>query len=200
LKAYRLGTHLQLAARRSKGTPGQSVALRMRSPTLRAGSPAAMALAGAMAFARHRTVRRDCSVSGTHCIGPMASSPTHCAPCGRSVQTVATKSDVDARCARWPWALRFSASHRRATARPSAPLRTHRWCSTRTACVSRLAVWRREPSLPRKGRGRVAGRAPMRRREAQGSRPRAQRASSTDSSRLSERSGHSPRSEFGDGP
>ena len=42
--------------------------------------------------------------------------------------------------------------------------------------------------------------APLRRRGAQGSWPRAQRASRTDSSRLFERSERSERSEFGDGP
>ena len=41
--------------------------------------------------------------------------------------------------------------------------------------------------------------APLERREAQGSWPRAQRASTSDSSRLSERSERSERSEFGDG-
>src|SRR6185369_7024228 len=41
--------------------------------------------------------------------------------------------------------------------------------------------------------------APGRRREAQGSWPRAQRASTTDSAPLSERSERSERSEFGDG-
>ena len=57
-------------------------------------------------------------------LGPMASSPTHCANCVRSVQTVATKSEVEARCARWPWALRSSASHRRPGGDPPAALPT----------------------------------------------------------------------------
>ena len=52
-------------------------------------------------------------------LGPMASSPTHCANCVRSVQTVATKSEHEACFARWPWALCSSALHRRRSRWPT---------------------------------------------------------------------------------
>ena len=52
-------------------------------------------------------------------LGPMASSQTHFAPCGRCVQTVATKSVHEARCARWPRGLRSSAPHRRRSRWPT---------------------------------------------------------------------------------
>ena len=82
---------------RQRGAAGGSPpGLRMRSPARWAGCPVVL--------------------------GPMASSPTHCANCVRSVQTVATKSEVEARCARWPWALRSSASHRRPGGDPPAAL------------------------------------------------------------------------------
>jgi hypothetical protein len=55
------------------------------------------------------------------------------------------------------------------------------------------------PPFPQSG-VRAGRSAPVERREAQGSWPRAQRASSSDSSRLFERSERSERSEFGDGP
>jgi hypothetical protein len=58
----------------------------------------------------------------------------------------------------------------------------------------------RAPRCSTPSRGRVAGGAPLRRRGAQGSGPRAQRASMTDSPRLFERSERSERSEFGGGP
>jgi hypothetical protein len=55
-------------------------------------------------------------------LGPMASSPTHCANCVRSVQTVATKSVHEACFARWPWDLRSSALHRRRSRWPTHAL------------------------------------------------------------------------------
>ena len=58
---------------------------------------------------------------------------------------------------------------------------------------------RRTPPPVQQRRARAGCSAPLRRREAQGSWPRAQRASSTDSSRLFERSERSERSEFCDG-
>ena len=54
----------------------------------------------------------------------------------RSVQTSATKSELEARCARWPWALRSSASHRRPGGDPPAALPTlaeHEAASLHTA-------------------------------------------------------------------
>jgi hypothetical protein len=79
---------------------------------------------------------------------------------------------------------------RRHTNRPhrAPPAALHRWCpSLRTP---NAALQRRV----RAGRG-----APVERREAQGSWPRAQRGSLTDSSQLFERSERSERSEFCDG-
>ena len=57
----------------------------------------------------------------------------------------------------------------------------------------------RTPPLVQQRRARAGCGAPVRRREAQGSWPRAQRASSSDSSRLFERSDRRERSEFRDG-
>ena len=98
-------------------------------------------------------------------LAPMASSPTHCANCVRSVQTVATKSEVVARCARWPWALRFSASHRRPAVDPPAA-----WASARGV----RREHHRGPDLASGGtwQGRF-----LRRRGAQRRGRRAQRAS-----------------------
>jgi hypothetical protein len=69
-------------------------------------------------------------------LAPMASSQTHFAPCGRSVQTVATKSVHVARFARWPWALRSSAPHRRIATCPGPSLRQRSRCSGRTATAT----------------------------------------------------------------
>ena len=67
------------------------------------------------------------------------------------------------------------------------------------AALSRLLFsWRGTPASLQ-GRARTGHAAPLRRREAQGSRPRAQRELSTDSSRLPERSARRARSEFCDG-
>jgi hypothetical protein len=71
-----------------------------------------------------------------------------------------------------------------------------------TACRSSTAQTRLQ-QIPRclgKGAGGQPAARLLRSREAQGSWPRAQRASCTDSSRLSERRERSERSEFGDGP
>ena len=57
----------------------------------------------------------------------------------------------------------------------------------------------RTPPPVQQRRARAGEGAPLRCREAQGSWPRAQRASSSDSSTLSERSDRRERSEFGDG-
>jgi len=57
----------------------------------------------------------------------------------------------------------------------------------------------RMPPLVQQRHARAGVGAPLRCREAQGSWPRAQRASSSDSSTLSERSDRRSRSEFGDG-
>ncbi len=71
-----------------------------------------------------------------------------------------------------------------------------------TACREVQALWFSLETPPRwlQRRVRAGRRAPLRCREAQGSWPRAQRASTTDSAPLSERSERSERSEFGDGP
>ena len=71
-------------------------------------------------------------------LAPMASSPTHCANCVRSVQTVATKSDYEPHCARRPWALRSSAPRRRITTCPGPPLRRRSWCLQRRPPAPRL--------------------------------------------------------------
>jgi len=100
--------------------------------------------------------------------------------CGESVH--------EARAARAPTsALRFSALPK--SPPPGAPCREAQ--PRRPACPP--------PTLPKRG-VRAGCSAPWRRREAQGSWPRAQRASSTSSSHLSERSERSERSELCDGP
>jgi hypothetical protein len=75
---------------------GQRLRLRMQRPALQAGCPVVLA--------------------------PMASSPTHCANCVRSVRTVATKSEHEACFARWPWELCSSALHRRRSRWPTRGL------------------------------------------------------------------------------
>ena len=96
------------------------------------------------------------------------------------------ESDNDARCARRP----RTCAPRRHTNRPR-----------RIPPTAMFRGWLlRWTPTPREQRRVWAGRsAPLERREAQGSWPRAQRASTTDSSRLFERSERSERSEFGDG-
>ena len=91
----------------------------------------------------------------------------------------------EARCARRP--------------RSSAPRRHRsRLCRAAPAALQRKCLHRAPP--PQQRRVRTGRAAPLERREAQVSRPRAKRASWTDSSQLSERSERSERSEFCDGP
>ena len=84
-------------------------------------------------------------------------------------------------------ALRFSSPQKSPPADSACRDNPQRWPASRT------------PAAVQQRRTRAGGGAPLRRREAQGSWPRAQRASSSDSSRLFERSERSERSEFGDG-
>jgi hypothetical protein len=109
------------------------------------------------------------------------------------------KSEVEARCARWPRALRSSAPQRRCARCPAAPLRQPpRFAKTRTArapCEHRRGSPETSCSVLTPSRGRVAGGAPLRRRGAQDSGPRAQRASTTDLRHRFERSEQSERSE-----
>ena len=105
-------------------------------------------VAGARALARHRTVRRDCPVSG---LAALVGSrrKTHSAACGRCVQTAAAsqKWKRAARAALGPALLGVADSPRRA--QPAA-LPWRRWCSPR-----------RPPSLPSRqaapGRGDLWG-------------------------------------------
>jgi len=98
------------------------------------------------------------------------------------------ESDHEARYARRPRAC----APRRPTNRPQR---------IPPAALNRWFVFDREQPMPPQRRGRAGRRsAPERRREAQGSWPRAQRASLTDSAHLSERSERSERSELCDGP
>jgi hypothetical protein len=97
------------------------------------------------------------------------------------------KSDHEARSRAPTLALRFSSPQKSPPA-GSACREVHRWF-----------VSSRRPPLVQQRHARAGGGAPLRCREAQGSWPRAQRASSSDSSTLSERSDRRERSEFGDG-
>ena len=96
------------------------------------------------------------------------------------------ESEDEARCARRPQAC--AARRHRNRPRRVPP-----------AARQRLGCLYREPNLPLQRRVRAGRGAPLGRREAQGSWPRAQRELSTDSSRLFERSERSERSEFCDG-
>ena len=91
---------------------------------------------------RDASLRRSAAPTTPAVLGPMASSPTHCANCVRSVQTVATKSVHEARCARWPWALRSSAPHRRIVTCPARLCGSARGVRPRTnpATTSRRAA------------------------------------------------------------
>ena len=97
------------------------------------------------------------------------------------------KSDYEARWRAPTLALRFSSPQKSPPA-GSACREVHQW---------RYLPCRR-PSVQQR-RARAGEGAPLRCREAQGSWPRAQRASWSDSSTLSERSDRRERSEFGDG-
>ena len=95
-----------------------------------------------------------------------------------------------------------SVDEARCTCRPqSSASRRRRNRPPRVPPAAQHALWRFEgtPQPFQQRRARAGWIAPLRRREAQGSWPRAQRASTTDSSRLSECSERSERSEFGDG-
>jgi len=96
------------------------------------------------------------------------------------------ESDDEARCARRPRPCASRRPRNRPHRAPPAARHLY-WCSTR------------EPTLHPQRCARAGCGAPLRRREAQGLRPRAQRASKTDSSHLSERSERSERSELCDG-
>ncbi len=96
-------------------------------------------------------------------------------------------SVYEACCARRPQAC----APRRPTDRPQqAP----------PAALNGWVCWSRTPAAALQRRARTGHAAPRWRREAEGSRPRAQRGSLTDSSRMFERRERSERSEFGDGP
>ena len=95
------------------------------------------------------------------------------------------ESDDEARCARRPQAC----ASRRHTVRPRR---------TPPAAQARTELLVRTPTTGLQRRVRAGWSAPLERREAQGSWPRAQRASSSDSSRLFERNERSECSEFGD--
>ena len=91
----------------------------------------------------------------------------------------------DARCAR---RLKASAPRRH----------TNRLRRSPPAALNRCLFSPQTPATAQR-RARTGGAAPLGRREAQGSWPRAKRESSSDSSQLSERSERSERSEFCDG-
>jgi len=97
------------------------------------------------------------------------------------------KSDHEARSRAPTLALRFSSPQKSPPAGSACRDNHQRWPAGRT------------PPLVQQRRARAGCGAPLRRREPQGSWPRAQRASSSDSSRLSERSDRRERSEFRDG-
>ncbi len=84
---------------------------------------------------------------------------------------------------------------------PGSPSRRHRNRPHRAPPAARQRLWFLSRTAPGSQQRRVrAGRgAPLGRREAQGSWPRAKRELSSDSSRMSERSERSERSEFCDG-
>jgi hypothetical protein len=96
------------------------------------------------------------------------------------------ESDNEARCARRP---RACASRRHRNRPHRAP----------PAAQQRFLFFRQMSKPVQQRRFRAGWSAPLGRREAQGSWPRAQRASTTISSRLFECSERSERSEFGDG-
>jgi len=121
------------------------------------------------------------------------------------------ESDNEARCARrpqaWPCRPRRAKPGRSQGTSgpldrlcPCSPPRRPRNRPHRAPPAATERCSRRGNPLPQQQRRVRAGRgAPGRRREAQGSWPRAQRASMTDSAPLFERSERSERSEFGDG-
>ena len=129
-----------------------------------------------------------CARGSLRCSGDGLCGITRCARFARSARTDAA-SQFTKRAAR---ASPSPCAPRQRTGAPQpmaqaldheVPAR-HRW-STNSACVRAVPL---------------ALGAPVRRRGAQGERPRAKRASLTDSRHLSERSGHRPRSELCRGP
>ena len=115
------------------------------------------------------------------------------------------KHDFEARGRAPTPALRFSSPQQSPAAdstcrevhRGFASVRTPSMAQQRRARAGRGASLR-TPFVIHQRRARAGCGAPLRRREAQGAWPRAQRASSTDSSPLSERSDRGERSESGD--
>ena len=157
--------------RRGKGAPGQSAALRCGG--------------------------RRCASTPLRCSNPRPRRATRSAPCGRCAQTGAP-SLMTKRAAR---AGHGSCASRHRIGAPQ-PARA-RPCGTggdmpreQPGTVTRVCFG--ENNERSKGRGWADGRAPVRRREAQGLRPRAQRASSSCLSQLFERSARRARSEFCD--
>ncbi len=136
------------------------------------------------------------TASGLHCAAPRfargslrcsGSRPggiTHCARFARSVQTDAASQFTKraARAGRLPCAPRL---------RTGAPTPCPKPLATEVRACQR---WHARVCVVRPGP--MAAQAPMRRREAQGGRPRAQRASSSDWRHLFERSAQSARSEL----
>ena len=119
-------------------------------------------------------------------LGLAAHRVTHCAPCGRSVRTDAV-SQITRRAARA--GCKSCAPRRRAGAPGPAPLSL---CSS-VACPVGVAHQKRSMAVGASGARRFLGR-----REAQVDGRRAQRASTSDSSRLSERRARRARSELRD--
>jgi hypothetical protein len=125
-----------------------------------------------------------------HCAARSGVAPQNSLRSLRSLRSDSRgESDDEARAARAPTpALRCSSPQK------SPPPGTAR------REVHRLGFSPASPLRWLQRRVRAGRRAPLRCREAQGSWPRAQRASTSDSSPLFERSERSERSEFGDGP
>jgi len=158
-------------SRRGKGAPGQSAALRCGG--------------------------RRCASTPLRCSNPRPRRATRSAPCGRCAQTGAPSlmTRRAARAGRGSCASRHRiGAPRPARARPCGTHGAVRREQPRTA----VRVCFGENNERSKGRGWADGRAPVRRRDAQGLRPRAQRASSSCLSQLFERSARRARSEFCD--
>ncbi len=110
-------------------------------------------------------LRRDCPVL----LAARWCSPTHCAPCGRYVQTWSASQLDEARAARVPTSpLRFSAPTRRPAGHPHIPGSPRWWWAERGQCEGgngcerfkqafgtlnrRTALQRQEPVVARKPR------------------------------------------------
>ena len=121
----------------------------------------------------------------TAMLAPRSRRRTHCVRCAHSVRTTAPSQSTK-RASRADPGPGFSSPQKSpppGTARRADPL---------------VLFPQEAPACPQR-RVRADRGAPLGRREAQGSWPRAKRESSTDSSQLSERSERSERSEFCDG-